>query len=143
MSDETFKFTPGAEPTKSPEERAAAAEALLQQQETVRAAARAKVKTFKGAEGTQPPYTLEDLHAPGGPPEPYRRIPQPVVSPKPTPLPSAAPIIDKPVSLPAGVVFFFPPNWSGLTCIRFLNERFSKPSGQLSLHNGRSLFAFE
>lgn len=39
MSDEVFTFTPSAEPTKSPEDRAAAGEAIRQQHQTAAAPA--------------------------------------------------------------------------------------------------------
>lgn len=41
MSDEVFTFTPSAEPTKSPEDRAAAGEAIRQQHQTAAAPAAA------------------------------------------------------------------------------------------------------
>lgn len=108
MSDEIFKFTP--------EERAEA---------------RAKVHAFDGA---PPPYKVEDLQAPGGPPEPYRAIPY------------AAPpreLLEGPATLPAGVSYYFPPNFSGLTCHRFIASRFTKAIGRMSLNNQRFVFHFE
>lgn len=99
-------------------------------------------ETFKFTPGKpNPEYTALD----GQEPSMLVAGPEGVVAEVFTHPPPAPPreLLEGPATLPAGVSYYFPPNFSGLTCHRFIASRFSKAIGRMSFNNQRFVFHFE